>query len=151
MRSLHPFEYTPSDKCRHEPETLKDLKETRDSKLEPKDKDKLVKIAILDTGIDLKNEDFQSQMIGPHKNFCGSDVNDVQDLDGHGTQIASIISRLADRAQICVARILDGDIHRGVAGVKAQVGAAETHIRWPQAKIVVEVCIPCQESMSVQN
>lgn len=39
----------------------------------------------------------------------------MTDFDGHGTQVASIILRLAPRAELYIARVCAGDIYRGVA------------------------------------
>jgi hypothetical protein len=88
----------------------------------------------LDTGIDLQHEDFrysrllrfedgrpkgedpgreqiQMDRIKGRRNFCSSGPeyeNNVQDLDGHGTQVAGIILRLAPRAELYIARVCRG-------------------------------------------
>ena len=102
------------------------------SKFQYTEGDVTVKIAILDTGIDLRHEDFQrprskfsshkfpNPVIGEPdqveriircKNFCDDRENDqdVDDIDGHGTHVAGIILRLAPRAEFLIARICQGD------------------------------------------
>lgn len=94
--------------------------------------DESVKIAILDTGVDLKHEDLQQprskfstgkfpnpitgepkqiDRIKAYKNFCDDrdDDNDVDDIDGHGTYVAGIVLRLAPRAELLIARVCEGD------------------------------------------
>ena len=146
-----------------QPRTFEDLNRTWDSRFEFKESDDVVKIAILDTGIDLLHEDFKNtRAIKFHegrpvsakgetsqikrmpekywKNFCGNDDHNVQDLDGHGTQVASIILRLAPRAELCIARICDGDVNRGLSKGEKQV-AEESYIRHPRPEIVANVGI----------
>ncbi|MCJ1461420.1 hypothetical protein MMC07_000017 [Pseudocyphellaria aurata] len=141
-----------------QPYTFKELNQTWNSRFEFKEGDEIVKIAILDTGIDLRHEDFQNmRAVAFHdgqpesaqgetsqirrmpkkcqKNFCGNDEHDVQDRDGHGTQVASIILRLAPRAELCIARICDGDVNRG----RSEGGKQEdTYIRYPRPETVVK-------------
>lgn len=101
----------------------------------------VVKIAILDTGLDLTRRDWpqgrivrfengnpvnedsaplarQWMRIRDFRNFCGDAgaQRDVTDLDGHGTQVAGIILRLAPRADIYVARVCEGNRTRGIPG-----------------------------------
>lgn len=106
-----------------------------------KEDDETVKIAILDTGIDLTHRDWQQARIvrfeedgkpvhqqkepsqwtriKDFKNFCNPErpetERDVMDLDGHGTQVAGILLRLAPRAEIYVARVCEGDSKRGIS------------------------------------
>jgi subtilisin family serine protease len=107
--------------------------------------DRVVRIAILDTGIDLRHKEFQN--IQTHKNFCGNKeddvqtLNDVQDLDGHGTPVASIILQLAPRAQLCIARVLDGSVDRGSPRSKTQTGAERDYVKRPRPGTVAEVRI----------
>jgi hypothetical protein len=132
-----------------EPSTFGYLKATRKSRLEFLEKDPVVKVAILDTGIDLLHQDFRD--VGTSKNFCDGDNSDVQDLDGHGTQVASIVLQLAPNAQLCIARILDGDVDRGLTRSKMQVGAERSGIPHPRPGIVAEVRNQMDESMRTQN
>jgi len=67
-----------------------------------KEEGKRIKIAILDTGIDLKNSWIQQKAgrirCWPNDELC-------EDTDGHGTQVAYLLLRLAPHAQIQVAKI----------------------------------------------
>lgn len=90
--------------------------------------DTKVRIAILDTGLDPSHSDWQhgrtlrfdatgkpehdehdpkqQNRIMAYKNFVKDlDPNEITDVDGHGTQVAGIILRLAHRAEIYVARV----------------------------------------------
>jgi hypothetical protein len=73
------------------------------------------------------------------KNFCGTDENDVQDLDGHRTQVASIILRLAPRTELFIACICDRDVKHGLSESEKQEVAKESYIRHPQPEIVVNI------------
>lgn len=157
-----------------QPRTFEDLNRTWNSRFEFKESDDIVKIAILDTGIDLRHEDFRNMRavafyegqpvsaqgetsqiermpMKYRKNFCGNDENDVQDLDGHGTQVASIILRLAPRAELCIARICDGDVNRGLSEGKKQAVTEDSYIRHPRPEIVVKVSLSTGEDMSIQS
>ncbi|KAF7940690.1 uncharacterized protein EAE97_006876 [Botrytis byssoidea] len=61
-----------------------------------------VKIAVLDTGINLKNT-FISQNKGRIR--CWPNRPDCDDIDGHGTHTAYLLLRLAPHAQIHVAKV----------------------------------------------
>ncbi|KAI0102721.1 ankyrin [Nemania sp. FL0031] len=118
--------------------TYNQLINTWDEFFEFHEKDRRVKVAILDTGFDSKHRDWdnaralrfrnnqpesdsrdvkQRDRIKEFRDFCGSGANqdiDGVDLDGHGTQVTGIILRLAPRADIYVARICEGDKNRGL-------------------------------------
>lgn len=101
--------------------------------------DEIVKIAILDTGFDRAHDDMekpravsfedgkpvpatgegiQKDRIVKWKDFCGednsSDLNMMEDLDGHGTQVAGIVLRLAPRSQLLIARVCHGNVNHGL-------------------------------------
>lgn len=89
-----------------------------------------VKIAILDTGIDLEHEDFlkparrrtkiglkaakripektQRERIKACRNFVGDSTEDVTDETGHGTHIAGLILSIAPRAELYIAKTSSG-------------------------------------------
>ncbi|KAH7143369.1 ankyrin repeat-containing domain protein [Fusarium sp. MPI-SDFR-AT-0072] len=93
-----------------------------------------VKIAILDTGIDLDHEDFlkparrmtqtgrnmanvlpektQRERIKACASFVGSSKQDVTDLHGHGTHIAGLILSIAPRAELYIAKV-SSQFHSG--------------------------------------
>lgn len=123
-----------------------------------------IKIAILDTGLDTSHSDFghsrivrfqngqpvraegespQCKRVRAYKDFTEPDPNsaqaDMTDLDGHGTQIAGLILRLAPRADLYIARICEGNVQRGVlepvtgsprAVEKPRLDIAATAIEW---------------------
>jgi hypothetical protein len=76
-----------------------------------------VKIAILDTGIDLPKPpcyEFQDRIAG-YKDWI--DLNDEiqQDLDGHGTHSTALLMKVAPNAMIYVARVFKhGDHRKGI-------------------------------------
>ncbi|KAI1125137.1 ankyrin [Nemania abortiva] len=118
--------------------TYNELIKTWNEFFEFQEKDRRVKVAILDTGFDPKHRDWdnpralrftnnqpesdprdvkQRDRIKEFRDFCGGDGSqelDGVDLDGHGTQVTGIILRLAPRADVYVARICEGDRNRGV-------------------------------------
>jgi Subtilase family len=65
-------------------------------------KGKGVKIAILDTGIDLKNSWISSKAGRIH---CWPSEDLCKDTDGHGTQVAHLILRLAPLVQLHIAKV----------------------------------------------
>jgi hypothetical protein len=144
-----------------QPRTFDDLRKTWAKRCEYTDKDEIVKIAVLDTGIDLSHEDFQKaralsfvegkpksakgekpqiERIIEKKSFCG-DENDVQDVDGHGTQVAGIILRLAPRAHLYIARICEGDVNSGVLQKDRKAVDMKSGILNPRPNIVKNVSV----------
>jgi subtilisin family serine protease len=126
--------------------------------------DKIVRVAILDTGIDLAHADFQRPRAISFKegqpvsatgeapqwdrikgtvNYCWVDgtVDDrnIQDLSGHGTQVAGIILRLAPKAKLYIARICEGDTNSGVAEEDKQVVDKKNRLINPKPEIVAKV------------
>lgn len=86
-----------------------------------------VKLAILDTGIDVKHKFIQGAImekrIQARKSFV-DDEEDVQDLCGHGTHVAGLALQAAPEALIYVAKIArDMEVLRGhrIAEVKTMI------------------------------
>ena len=65
-------------------------------------REKRVKIAILDTGIDLDNKYISSKK-GRIK--CWPSNQECRDTDGHGTHVAYLILRLAKHVELRIAKI----------------------------------------------
>ncbi|KAH8587056.1 hypothetical protein B0O99DRAFT_694834 [Bisporella sp. PMI_857] len=116
--------------------TFKTLSQIYGSRFQHTLSDEPVKVAIFDTGIDRTHPDFQyprskpkrSGTISPVRgeveqikrikacqNFCDDrkDVEDVTDIDGHGTHVAGIILQLAPAAELYIARVCEGDERYG--------------------------------------
>jgi len=67
-----------------------------------------VRVAILDTGVDVTHDDLQSPWIDGqifYQNFVGTRSDIPQDDDGHGTHITSILLQMAENVDIYVARV----------------------------------------------
>ncbi|KAI1299920.1 hypothetical protein F5Y03DRAFT_243836 [Xylaria venustula] len=133
--------------------------------------DEIVKIAILDTGIDLKHEDFnfpraeaissdgqpihadheplqkERMNIKNSKSFIG-EADDLQDVDGHGTQVASIILRLAPRAEILVGRICQGNRQYGLTNQQKEAQQVSSDVANPKADVVAKAIEWAIEQMS---
>lgn len=80
------------------------LTETDMAKLHPKTPQKSVNVAIIDTGIDLKNEALKTYILGQYNVINGT--TDVQDDCGHGTHIAGIITSISNN-KILPVKVLD--------------------------------------------
>lgn len=144
-----------------QPRTFSVLSHTWESKFAFKEGDQVVKIAVLDTGIDMNHGDFKSarvitsydgrpksgvargepaqiNRIKEKQNFCGA-KDRYQDLSGHGTQVAGIILRLAPRAELYIARICSGTVI-DVPRTDEQQKAHTADDMNPQPENVVKVC-----------
>lgn len=150
-----------------EPKLFVMLRQTWDKRLEYMKGDKPIKIAILDTGIDMQgkksdspmHDDFrkaravsfqngkpcsdpkgtpQCDRIKGMQNFCSGDEADVQDLDGHGTAVAGIILRLAPETELFIARICVGDVNHGVSEDKLRP-VKENQVINPRPAIIKKV------------
>jgi hypothetical protein len=75
-----------------------------------------VRVAVLDTGIDMSHPVFKDTVWGSHFNFVGRDGlpwahagPPMVDWGWHGTVVSSIVAKYAPEAQITLYRYLDGD------------------------------------------
>lgn len=116
--------------------TFRTLSRTYSDHFQYRVSDERVKVAILDTGIDknhldflyprsklkrngqissVKGEEPQIDRIKACQNFCDDriSINDVADIDGHGTHVAGIILQLAPTTELYIARICQGDANHG--------------------------------------
>lgn len=68
---------------------------------------KRIKVAILDTGIDMKHPDvhLKRQRIIEHKSFIGGEA--TWDKSGHGTHIAGIMLDLTNNVDLYIAKFTD--------------------------------------------
>lgn len=142
-----------------EPAIFGTLRHTWKKRLEPLTGDKPIKIAVLDTGIDMMHKDFkrtravhfengqpqpdptgtpQLDRIKGKRNFCNNDDADIQDRDGHGTAVAGIILRLTPDAHLFIARICVGDANYGVSADK-QRSIDESQTVKPRPDTIKEV------------
>jgi subtilisin family serine protease len=69
-----------------------------------------VRIAILDSGFDLKNPSFKDPRIRAARSFAhGTEADHVQDEIGHGTHALGLLRSAAPCADIYVARVAQGE------------------------------------------
>ena len=75
-----------------------------------------VRVAVMDTGIDMTHPVFQDTVWGSHYNFVGRDGlpwaengPPMVDWGWHGTVVTSIVAKYAPEARITLYRYLDGD------------------------------------------
>lgn len=77
------------------------------SRKDPDESSPRVKIAILDTGVDISHpkilREYQNGRMKYH-NFL-DESNEIEDLDGHGTHCASLVAKFAPNCEIYVGRV----------------------------------------------
>jgi hypothetical protein len=73
----------------------------------PRKKSDRIKMAVLDTGIDLLNPWIQ-QKIGRIQ--CWPNETACKDTDGHGTQVAYLLLRLAPHTQLRIAKVASSQL-----------------------------------------
>ncbi|MBO1435942.1 S8 family serine peptidase [Meiothermus sp. CFH 77666] len=96
-----------------------------------------IKVAVLDTGIDLAHPQFVGRLapLGEHNDFVDRDgipQEAAGTMYGHGTGVASLILQVAPRATILPIRVLNGD----GAGTVADVISGIQHAINMDAKII---------------
>jgi subtilisin family serine protease len=67
-----------------------------------------IRVAILDTGVDVTHDDLQSPWIDGqifYQNFAGVRSGIPQDNDGHGACVTSILLQMAENVDLYVARV----------------------------------------------
>lgn len=121
--------------------------------------DRPVRVAVLDTGLDVthknfkkprlshfeggkpkwsENEPTQYERIKACEDFTGTgpltNRDDMKDLDGHGTQVAELILRIAPRSDLYIARICEGQINRGTP--TRSTATANPEVERPRPHIV---------------
>nr|AJD23190.1 putative subtilisin [Onygena corvina] len=105
------------------PVSFRKLAETYDAFFQAGEDEEPVRVAILDTGIDLGHPELQAARSDPRsgrpikgegpqinrvkkwKSFCGGKEEEVSDIDGHGTHVAGIILQLAPTAELYIAQV----------------------------------------------
>jgi hypothetical protein len=158
--------------------TFSQLQKTVEERLTFKTGDDFVRVAILDTGIDLLHASFQKGRLEGFRNGnpilttdkpnqrdriiacqnfcpkpwetttreCGDELDEkekakiMEDLNGHGTQVAGIVLRLAPNARLLIARVCNGDQDVVEAeSISGSNGAAEDEHARPSAEAVCKV------------
>jgi subtilisin family serine protease len=85
--------------------------------------DKKVKIAILDTGVDLRHEAFEPNSVKNWKSFLDNNTA-MEDSYGHGTFTAALVHKIAPNAELFIARVcLDNILDEHGAKRVAEVSA----------------------------
>ena len=102
-----------------------------------KDNDKKVKVAIIDSGLDISHPDFASDNFGPHNCQDWTGTSATHDAVGHGTHAAGLVRRVAPEAELYIAKAFDSfdgdaDTPRRVAEVSVLV----ERFRYIQAQVM---------------
>jgi thermitase len=94
-----------------------------------------IKIAIIDTGIDLQHPAFQNRMVAASDMFDWIDGDSVpqevsagtNEAYGHGTSVAGIALQVAENAKIMPLRVLDSSGYGDVSNVAVAIDWAVAH------------------------
>jgi hypothetical protein len=94
-----------------------------------------VRIAILDTGMDLPNHVLWSpgsRRIRSSKSWVRSKIgeDEVEDLDGHGTHAVGLLLKVAPEADIYVARVFEKNNEREGAVSTLEINAGIAKVRF---------------------
>jgi subtilisin family serine protease len=94
-----------------------------------------VKIAIIDTGLDPTIEEIRRQVVDFKDFLCGekpfsNNKHFPYDWGGHGTSIASVVSGVAPRSELIVARVYDEESMSRVPGNWWTFNLLEAGIAW---------------------
>ena len=77
-----------------------------------KDRQKPVRVAILDTGVDVEHSEFENAVRAKKIRACRgfpASLEPLSDRNGHGTHITSVFMRTAPNAVLYIARIADDE------------------------------------------
>jgi subtilisin family serine protease len=87
---------------------LKVLLDTADSNvMVGAEDDKRLKVAVLDTGVDLTHLDIKGQIF---EHACFVHGNTIDDKSGHGTHIAGIILDLTVNVDLYIAKVIESKV-----------------------------------------
>lgn len=94
-----------------------------------------IKIAVIDTGIDLQHPAFQGRMVAASDMFDWIDgdstpqevLGGTNEAYGHGTSVAGIALQVAENAKIMPLRVLDSSGYGDVSNVAAAIDWAVAH------------------------
>jgi len=87
-----------------------------------------IKVAIVDTGIDVNHPFFKDSVVGGYTPFNkGTSPEDYQDHHGHGTHVAGIVRQVAPDAQLLAVRVFPNEVGNGEA---ATYDVIADGIRW---------------------
>lgn len=95
------------------------------------------RVAVLDTGIDLKNASLTKQVVAV-RDLCNPGVGDGMDADGHGTQLAGVICALAPACELVVGKIM-------ARGGFFTYSAFCDGVRWARGKGAQIICVASGE------
>jgi subtilisin family serine protease len=87
-----------------------------------------IKVAIVDTGIDVNHPFLKGHIVGGYTPFNkGTTPDDYQDHQGHGSHVAGIVRQVAPDAELMAVRVFPNDDGSGEAATLDVVAAG---IRW---------------------
>ncbi len=66
-----------------------------------------VKVAIIDSGMDMRLPELKDQVVGGYDYVANLPVSQLTDPDGHGTRVAKVVQQMAPDAKLLIYRVLD--------------------------------------------